>query len=87
MMVNINFSKESAKQLLDDKQAQISALRNDREKMIDLLKRLIEFAENPRYSEDDQSPEFLSDGEMLDIVLDQLKNLTTIRHRLNTPKS
>ena len=55
--------------------------------MIDLLKRLVEFAENPRHSEDDQSPEFLSDGEMLDIVLDQLKNLTAIRHRLNTPKS
>lgn len=86
-MVNINFSKESTTDLLDDKQAQISALRNDREKMIDLLKRLIEFAENPRYSEDDQSAEFLTDGEMLDIVLDQLKNLTAIKHRLNAPKS
>ena len=86
-MVNINFSKESTTDLLDDKQAQISALRNDREKMIDLLKRLIEFAENPKHSEDDQSPEFLSDGEMLDIVVDQLKKFTAIRHRLNNPKS
>ncbi len=86
-MVILNFSKQSTTDFLYDKHAQSSALRNDREKMIDLLKRLIEFAENPRYSEDDQSPEFLTDGEMLDIVLDQLKNLTAIKHRLNAPKS
>ena len=47
------------------------------------LKRLIKHAENPKYSKDDQSIDFLSEGEMLDYVLDKLKELTRIKHRLN----
>ena len=73
----------------------IAQLEKDRAKLlkenrlynIDFIKRLVKFVENPKYSKDDQSPHFLSEGEMLDIIVDQLKKLTTIRHRLNNPKS
>jgi len=37
------------------------------------LQNLIDMVENPKYSEDDCSEHYLSDGEMLDIVIDQLK--------------
>ena len=76
-----------ASELLDYKNAQIEALQNDRQKNINYLKQLIAYVENPKFTKDDQSSEFLSEGEMLDIVVDQLKKLTSIRHRLNTPKS
>ena len=76
-----------ASELLDYKNAQIEALQKDRQKNINYLKQLIAYVENPRFTKDDQSSDFLSEGEMLDIVVDQLKKLTSIRHRLNTPKS
>lgn len=85
-MANINFSNETTKQLLDCKNAQVEALQKDRQKNIDFLKRLIEYVENPKHSENEWSEDFLSDGEMLDIVVDQLKKFTEIRHRLNNPK-
>jgi len=72
---------------LDCKNAQVEALQKDRQKNIDFLKRLIEYVENPKHSENEWSDDFLSDGEMLDIVVDQLKKFTAIRHRLNNPKS
>lgn len=74
------------KDLLDYKNAQIEALQGDRQKNINYLKQLISYVENPKFTKDDQSSDFLSEGEMLDIVVDQLKKLTAIRHRLNTPK-
>lgn len=76
-----------ASELLDYKNAQIEALQKDRQKNINFLKQLIAYVENPKFTKDDQSIDFLSEGEMLDIVVDQLKKLTSIRHRLNTPKS
>ena len=76
-----------ASELLDYKNAQIEALQKDRQKNINFLKQLIAYVENPKFTKDDQSSDFLSEGEMLDIVVDQLKKLTSIRHRLNTPKS
>jgi len=76
-----------ASELLDYKNAQIEALQKDRQKNINYLKQLIAYVENPKFTKDDQSIDFLSEGEMLDIVVDQLKKLTSIRHRLNTPKS
>ena len=75
-----------ASELLDYKNAQIEALQKDRQKNINYLKQLISYVENPKFTKDDQSSDFLSEGEMLDIVVDQLKKLTAIRHRLNTPK-
>mgnify|MGYP001297563428 CR=1 FL=1 len=44
-------------------------------KMKDKIKAIIKYAENPKFSEDSESQDYLSDGEMLDIVIDQLKNL------------
>ena len=67
-----------ASELLDYKNAQIEALQKDRQKNINYLKQLIAHVENLKKSQDDQS---------LDIIVQQLKKLTTIRHRLNTPKS
>jgi hypothetical protein len=78
-----NFSKETAEDVSIVKDAEISALRFERNKNLDELKRLIEHGENPKHSEDDQSPLYLSDGEMLDYILDKLKDLTKIKHRLN----
>ena len=46
------------------------------EKQID-LKNLIDMAEDPKHSEDDCSEHYLSDGEMLDIVIDKLKLIIT----------
>lgn len=43
--------------------------------MKDKIKAIIKYAENPKFSEDSESEYYLSDGEMLDIVIDQLKNL------------
>ena len=37
------------------------------------LKNLIDMVEDPKHSEDDTSEHYLSDGETLDIVIDQLK--------------
>ena len=78
-----NFSKETAEDLSSVKDAEISALRFKRKEDLDELKRLIKYAENPKYSEDVLSHEFLSDGEMLDYVLDKLKELTRVKNRLN----
>lgn len=78
-----NFSKETAEDLSSVKDAEISALRFKRKEDLDELKRLIKHAENPKYSENEWSEDFLSDGEMLDYVLDKLKELTRIKHRLN----
>ena len=78
-----NFSKETAEDVSSVKDAEISALRFERKENLAELKRLIEHGENPKHSEDDQSPNFLSDGEMLDYILDKLKDLTRVKHRLN----
>ena len=43
--------------------------------MKDKIKYIIELAENPIFSQDSDSPNYLSDGEMLDIVLSKLKDL------------
>ena len=85
-MANINFSNETTKQLLDCKNAQVEALQKDRQKNIDFLKRLIEYVEDRNHSENEWSEDFLSEGEMLDIVVDQLKKFTSIRDRLNNPQ-
>ena len=39
------------------------------------IKTIIKYVENPKFSEDSESPDYLSDGEMLEIVMDELKNL------------
>tara|TARA_R110002050_G_scaffold224449_1_gene360430 strand:+ start:375 stop:674 length:300 start_codon:yes stop_codon:yes gene_type:complete len=78
-----NFSKETAEDVSSVKDAEISALRFERKENLAELKRLIKHGENPKLSEDDQSPHYLSDGEMLDYILDKLKDLTKIKHRLN----
>ena len=79
-----NFSEETAKDVSSVKDAEISALRFERKRNLAELKRLIKHAEeNPNHSEDDQSPLYLSDGEILEYILDKLKDLTKIKHRLN----
>ena len=78
-----NFSKETAEDVSSVKDAEISALRFERKENLAELKRLIKHGENPKHSEDDQSPNYLSDGEMLDYILDKLKDLTRVKHRLN----
>lgn len=74
-----NFSKETAEDVSIVKDAEISALRFERNKNLNELKRLIKHGENPKHSEDDQSPLYLSDGEMLDYILDKLKDLTGVK--------
>ena len=49
-----NFSKETAEDVSIVKDAEISALRFERNKNLDELKRLIEHGENPKHSEDDR---------------------------------
>ena len=39
------------------------------------IEKLIEFITNPKHLQDSESEDYLSDGEMLDIVLDKLKEL------------
>ena len=78
-----NFSKETAEDVSSVKDAEISALRFERKENLAELKRLIKHGENPKHSEDEQSPNFLSDGEILDYILDELKELIKIKHRLN----
>ena len=39
------------------------------------IKKLIEFVKNPKYSIDSESAEYLSDGEVLDIVISTLEKL------------
>lgn len=41
--------------------------------MKEQIKGLIEYALNPKYS--DETGDYISDGEMLDIILEQLKQL------------
>ena len=38
------------------------------------IKAIIKYVENPKFSEDSESSDYLSDGEMLEIVIDELKN-------------
>lgn len=78
-----NFSKETAEDVSSVKDAEISALRFERKENLAELKRLIKHGENPKHSKDEQSPLYLSDGEMLDYILDKLKDLTEVKHRLN----
>jgi hypothetical protein len=72
-MVNTNFSKETARQLLQEKEDMINSLKNDRSELLHILKRIVNFVENPVHSEDETAPEYLSDGQMLDIITEQLK--------------
>ena len=44
--------------------------------MINKINKIIEYAKSPKFSEDSESKDYLSDGQMLDIVLDKLQELT-----------
>ena len=72
-MVNTNFSKETARQLLQEKDIMICALKKDRPELLHILQRMVDFVENPVHSEDDLAPEYLTDGQMLDIITEQIK--------------
>ena len=72
-MVNTNFSKETARQLLKEKDIMICALKKDRSELLHILQRMVDFVENPVHSEDDLAPEYLTDGQMLDIITEQIK--------------
>ena len=72
-MINTNFSKETATQLLQEKMHEINSLKNDRSELLHILQRMVNFVENPVHSEDETAPEYLSDGQMLDIITEQLK--------------
>lgn len=72
-MVNTNFSKETARQLLQEKLHEISSLKKDMADMLNILQRMVDFVENPVHSEDDSAPEYLTDGQMLDIITEQIK--------------
>ena len=72
-MINRNFSKETFKQVLQEKDNLIHFLKNDRSKLLNMLIKLVDFVENPKHSEDETSPEYLTDGEMLDIVIEQVR--------------
>ena len=74
-------------QLEKDRAKLLEDNRTCRQKNINFLKQLIKYVEDPKHSENECSEDFLSEGEMLDIVVDQLKKFTAIRHRLNNPKS
>ena len=78
-MVNTHFSKESARQLLQEKDNMISSLKNDRSELLNVLQRLVDFVENPIHSEDETSPEYLTDGQMLDIVTGQIQRQINLR--------
>jgi hypothetical protein len=72
-MVNTNFSKETARQLMQEKDITICALKNDSSELLNTLQRIVNFVENPVHSEDETAPEYLTDGQMLDIITEQLK--------------
>tara|TARA_R100001591_G_scaffold857_1_gene2192 strand:- start:2736 stop:3050 length:315 start_codon:yes stop_codon:yes gene_type:complete len=72
-MVNTNFSKETARQLLQEKLNQIDLLKKDMADLLHILQRMVDFVENPVHSEDDSAPEYLTDGQMLDIITEQIK--------------
>jgi len=78
-MINTHFSKETARQLLQEKDNMINSLKNDRSELLKILQRLVDFVENPIHSEDDTSPEYLTDGQMLDIVTGQIQRQINIR--------
>lgn len=78
-MVNTHFSKETARQLLQEKNNMINSLKNDRAELLEILQRLVDFVENPIHSEDDTSPEYLTDGQMLDIVTGQIQRQINLR--------
>ena len=40
------------------------------------LRKLVEYAEDPKHSQDDTSKHYRSDGEILDYVLQEIKQLT-----------
>ena len=44
--------------------------------MIKEINKIIKYAKNPKFSKDSESKDYLSDGEMLDRVLDKLQKLT-----------
>lgn len=44
------------------------------------IKKIIEFAINCKYSEDSESSNYLSDGEMIDEIIEKLKQL--IKYKL-----
>ena len=72
-MVNTNFSKETAQQLMQEKEDMINSLKNDSSELLHILQRIVNFVENPVHSEDETAPEYLTDGQMLDIITEQLK--------------
>ena len=72
-MINRNFSKETFEQVLQEKDNLIDFLKKDRSKLLNMLIKLVDFVENPKHSEDETSPEYLTDGEMLDIVTEQIR--------------
>jgi|TARA_S200002703_G_C3691342_1_gene212306 hypothetical protein len=78
-MINTHFSKETARQLLQEKDNLIHFLKNDRSELLEILQRLVDFVENPIHSEDDTSPEYLTDGQMLDIVTGQIQRQINLR--------
>ena len=41
--------------------------------LLHILQRMVDFVENPVHSEDDSAPEYLTDGQMLDIITEQIK--------------
>jgi hypothetical protein len=47
------------------------------ENIMQELQNLIDMAEDPKHSQDDCSEHYLSDGEILEIVIDQLKLIIT----------
>lgn len=72
-MINTHFSKETARQLLQEKDNLIDFLKNDRSELLHILQQMVNFVENPVHSEDETAPEYLPDGQMLDIIIEQLK--------------
>ena len=78
-MVNTHFSKETARQLLQEKNNMINSLKNDRAELLEILQKLVDFVENPIHSEDETSPEYLTDGQMLDIVTGQIQRQINLR--------
>lgn len=78
-MVNTHFSKETARQLLQEKNNMINSLKQDRAELLEILQRLVDFVENPIHSEDETSPEYLTDGQMLDIVTGQIQRQINLR--------
>jgi hypothetical protein len=80
-MINTNFSKETAQQLVQEKLHQIHSLKKDMGDLLHILQRMVNFVENPVHSADDSAPEYLTDGQMLDIITEQIKK--QIKQRKN----